>query len=99
MIGQDLNYVQKNRRVNEGSSIILTCKVKGGSPPPRVTWYLGDKMLDDTYRNDHDDVTINKLEIARITREFEKTKLYCRASNTHLISPLVNDILLELNRT
>lgn len=98
IIGQDVNYVKTNQRINEGSSIVLTCQVKGGSPQPRVSWYFGDKMIDDTYRNDHDDMTINKLEIARVTRDFEHTKLYCRASNTHLITPLVNEILLELNR-
>lgn len=83
---------------NEGSEMSLLCEVIGGSPPPRVTWYFNNKVLDDTYTQEHDDITINRLDIPRVTRDFLRTRLICKASNTQLMTPLTSEVILDVNR-
>ncbi|XP_076750377.1 neural cell adhesion molecule 2 isoform X4 [Xylocopa sonorina] len=82
---------------NEGSQLSLLCEVIGGSPPPRVTWHFEGKLLDDTYTLEHGDITINRLDISNVTREFLRARLICRAKNTHLVPPLGSDIILDVN--
>lgn len=82
---------------NEGSEMTLLCEVIGGTPPPRVTWYFEGKLLDDTYTLEHGDVTINRLDVSRVTRDFLRARLICRASNTQLMSPLTSEIILDVN--
>ncbi|XP_024935919.1 hemicentin-1 isoform X2 [Cephus cinctus] len=82
---------------NEGSDLSLLCEVRGGSPPPKLVWYLEGKLLDDTFKREHDDITVNQLEIAKITREFLRARLICQANNTHLISPIISEIILDVN--
>lgn len=76
----------------------LLCEVIGGSPPPKVTWYFGGKILDDTYEQEHDDITINRLDISKVTRDFLRARLICKANNTQLMSPLTSEIILDVNR-
>lgn len=83
---------------NEGSEMSLLCEVIGGSPPPKVAWYFKGKMLDDTYTQEHDDITINRLDISKVTRDFLNARLICKANNTQLMTPLVSEIVLDLNR-
>lgn len=82
---------------NEGSEMFLLCEVIGGSPPPKVTWYFGDRLLDDTYSQEHDDVTTNRLDIQKVTRDFLNASLICKANNTQLMTPLTSEIILDVN--
>ncbi|XP_012055315.1 PREDICTED: hemicentin-2-like [Atta cephalotes] len=82
---------------NEGSEMSLLCEVIGGLPPPRVTWYFNDEVLDDTYTQEHDDITINRLDIRRVTRNFLRTRLICKANNTQLMMPLTSEVILDVN--
>ncbi|XP_043500161.1 neural cell adhesion molecule 2-like [Polistes fuscatus] len=82
---------------NEGNEMSLLCEVIGGSPPPRVCWYFEGKLFDDTYTLEHGDVTINRLDVSRVTRDFLRARLICRASNTQLMSPLTSEIILDIN--
>jgi len=75
----------------------LLCEVIGGLPPPRVMWYFNDKVLDDTYTQEHDDITINRLDVPRVTRDFLRTRLICKASNTPLMMPLTSEVILDVN--
>ncbi|KAJ8981823.1 hypothetical protein NQ317_007409 [Molorchus minor] len=34
---------------NEGSDVSLLCEVKGGRPRPKVTWFLENTVIDDSY--------------------------------------------------
>ncbi|XP_076164857.1 neural cell adhesion molecule 2 [Ptiloglossa arizonensis] len=83
--------------VNEGSELSLLCEVIGGSPPPKVTWHFEGKILDDTYTLESGDITINRLNISEVTRKYLRAKLICQASNTHLVSPLTSEIVLDIN--
>ena len=83
---------------NEGSEMSLLCEVIGGLPPPRVMWYINDEVLDDTYTQEHDDITINRLDIRRVTRNFLRTRLICKANNTQLMTPLTSEVILDVNR-
>ncbi|KAG5305740.1 NCAM2 protein, partial [Acromyrmex insinuator] len=82
---------------NEGSEMSLLCEVIGGLPPPRVTWYFDDEVLDDTYTQEHDDITINRLDVRRVTRNFLRTRLICKANNTQLMMPLTSEVILDVN--
>lgn len=82
---------------DEDSEALLLCEVIGGSPPPRVTWYLGDQMLDDSFTTKHVDITVNSLNVKKVSREFFKARLVCRASNTQLIPPSTAEIILDMN--
>lgn len=87
---------------NEGSEKFLLCEVIGGKPPPRVTWYINDKVLDDTYTQEYieygDDITINRLDIPRVTRDFLRARLICEANNTQLMTPLTSEVIIDVNR-
>ncbi|XP_011644454.1 hemicentin-1-like [Pogonomyrmex barbatus] len=95
--GTSRNRAEIMQPFNEGSEMSLFCEVIGGSPPPRVTWYFDGKVLDDTYTQEHDDITINRLDIPRVTRGFLSTRLICKASNTQLMTPLTAEIVLDVN--
>ncbi|KAG7204266.1 hypothetical protein KM043_002088 [Ampulex compressa] len=82
---------------NEGSELSLLCEVIGGSPAPKVTWHFEGKMLDDTYTLEHGDVTINRLDISKVTRDFLRARLTCRATNTQLVTPLTAEVILDVN--
>lgn len=82
---------------NEGSEMSLLCEVIGGSPPPKVTWHFEGKILDDSYTQEHEDTTINRLDIQKVTRDFLRARLICKASNSQLISPLTSEIILDVN--
>lgn len=82
---------------NEGSKMSLWCEVIGGSPPPQVTWYIGDKVQDGTFVRKHDGITINRLDIP-VTRDLLWAKLICKANNTQLMTPLTSEIILDVNR-
>ncbi|XP_015440009.1 PREDICTED: hemicentin-2-like [Dufourea novaeangliae] len=82
---------------NEGSDLSLLCEVIGGSPPPKVTWYIDGEILDDTYTLEHGDNTINRLGVTKVTRDFLRARLICRATNTQLISPLTAEVILDVN--
>ncbi|XP_076234723.1 protein turtle homolog A [Calliopsis andreniformis] len=95
--GRSLASAEIQQPFNEGSELSLLCEVKGGSPPPKVTWHFEGKMLDDTYTLEHGGVTINRLDISKVTREFLRARLICRASNTHLVPALTTEITLDVN--
>ncbi|XP_014475173.1 PREDICTED: hemicentin-2-like [Dinoponera quadriceps] len=82
---------------NEGSEMSLLCEVLGGSPPPKVAWYFKGEMVDDTYTQEHDDITLNRLDISKVTRDFLSARLICKANNTQLMTPLFSEIVLDVN--
>ncbi|XP_043272847.1 neural cell adhesion molecule 1-like [Venturia canescens] len=87
--------------INEGGELSLLCEVDGGKPPPQVAWYLENKLLDDTYERrtlvkKGVEVTVNQLDVIKVSREFFEARLICRASNTELAS-VSSEIILDIN--
>lgn len=97
LTGASRNLAKIPQPFNEGSEMSLLCEVIGGSPPPKVTWHFEGKILDDSYTQEHEDITINRLDIRKVTRDFLRARLICKASNTQLILPVTSEIILDVN--
>lgn len=84
---------------NEGSDVNLICEVRGGKPLPKLTWYLDNTVIDESYHyNAESGLTVNHLVYAKIGRQHLKARLICQASNTNLISPQTRLLILNVNR-
>ncbi|CAH0400396.1 unnamed protein product [Chilo suppressalis] len=82
---------------NEGSNVHLICEVEGGRPRPRVTWYLENEMIDDSFEQRTDGTTINTLTFPNIGRQHLNARLVCQASNTNLAPPETKVLILDIN--
>ncbi|XP_043258018.1 hemicentin-1-like [Colletes gigas] len=83
---------------NEGSDVNLICEVQGGRPPPTLTWYLGNNVIDESYQYKPDlGLTVNHLFYPKVGRQHFKAQLICRASNTNLVMPQTKLINLDMN--
>ncbi|CAH1392897.1 unnamed protein product [Nezara viridula] len=82
---------------NEGTDVNLVCEVSSGRPRPRVTWYLENAMIDDSYEQRADGLTVNHLSFPRVSREHLSARLVCQASNTNLVPPSTKYVTLDLN--
>lgn len=84
---------------NEGSDVNLICEVEGGRPPPKLTWYLENTVIDEYYEyNTQSGRTVNHLSYPEVGRQHLKARLICEASNTNLVSPLTRVVILDVNR-
>lgn len=84
---------------NEGSDVNLICESRGGRPPPRLTWYLENTVIDDTYHyKGESEVTVNHLAYRKVGRQHLKARLICQASNTNLVPPQTMLLILDVNR-
>ena len=56
----------------EGSDVMLSCRVVGGKPPPRVVWYKNFQLLSEQYVRSEDRsgqmVTFNNLTLVGLPR-------------------------------
>ncbi|XP_059219571.1 uncharacterized protein LOC106083864 isoform X3 [Stomoxys calcitrans] len=83
----------------EGYEMFLCCQVKGGRPPPKVTWWKGDTELIGTSHTSVEEgatVIVNQLLIGTTPREYYGTKIQCRAQGTKLIEPVVKEVSLQV---
>ncbi|XP_075166464.1 motor axon guidance molcule sidestep isoform X2 [Haematobia irritans] len=83
----------------EGYEMFLCCQVKGGRPPPKVTWWQGDTELIGTSHTSVEEgatVIVNQLLIGTTPREYYGTKIQCRAQGTKLIEPVVKEVALQV---
>ncbi|KAH8276880.1 hypothetical protein KR026_002075 [Drosophila bipectinata] len=81
----------------EGDNIVLTCEVRGGRPEPTVTWLNGTRTLEagsGVSMGRH--VTVNRLEVAQISRNALNNTYRCQASNTKLVAPVERSIRIEM---
>ncbi|XP_052836272.1 LOW QUALITY PROTEIN: uncharacterized protein LOC128252530 [Drosophila gunungcola] len=81
----------------EGDNIVLTCEVRGGRPEPTVTWLNGTRTLEagsGVSMGRH--VTVNRLEVAQISRSALNNTYRCQASNTKLVAPVERSIRIEM---
>lgn len=97
--GATRKHSSTEKPYNEGSDVNLICEVRGGKPPPKLTWYLDNSVIDESYRyNAETGVTINHLAYPQIGRQHLNARLICQASNTNLVPPETNLLVLDVNR-
>ncbi|CAL7948602.1 unnamed protein product [Xylocopa violacea] len=83
---------------NEGSDVNLICEVRGGRPPPKLTWYLENTVIDDSYQyNAETGLTVNRLSYPNVGRQHLKARMICEANNTNLVLPQTKLVILDVN--
>uniref|UniRef100_A0ABD2X1F1 Uncharacterized protein n=1 Tax=Trichogramma kaykai TaxID=54128 RepID=A0ABD2X1F1_9HYME len=86
------------KRYNEGASVKLICATSGGRPAPRLTWFLENTVIDESYEFKSDTgQTLNHLSYPRVGRQHLKARLVCQASNTNLAPPQTALLILDVN--
>ncbi|CAH0400317.1 unnamed protein product [Chilo suppressalis] len=80
---------------HDGDTLVLSCLVIGGRPPPRISWYSGHTLVDASDGvSDIPSVRENELYLP-LTRDNAES-LTCKASNTHLRPPIESSLHIEL---
>ncbi|XP_039758116.1 hemicentin-2-like isoform X1 [Pararge aegeria] len=80
---------------HEGDTLLLSCLVIGGRPPPRISWYSGDELVDASDgASDIPGVKENELYLP-LTRANAES-LSCRATNTPLTPPVIATLKIKL---
>ncbi|KAL0869438.1 hypothetical protein ABMA27_007672 [Loxostege sticticalis] len=82
---------------NEGDTLELICEVYGGDPRPRLTWYLENTVIDDSFTYRADGATVNALTFPSVGRQHLNARLVCQASNTNLAPPETKLLILDVN--
>ncbi|XP_023158899.1 hemicentin-1 isoform X2 [Ceratitis capitata] len=82
---------------NEGAVINITCVVVGGRPQPKVTWWSGNKEIDQSSHPLSDRRVGNILTLGKLTRENLHMQLTCQAANNNLTMPITSTVTLDLN--
>ncbi|XP_063233015.1 synaptogenesis protein syg-2-like isoform X2 [Bacillus rossius redtenbacheri] len=82
--------------LTEGAQLTLSCEVRGGKPPPTVSWFVNDKMADAAVAQMGRGVAVSKLEVGGVGRSDLNSTFKCQASNTKLVLPVEKSVRLEL---
>jgi hypothetical protein len=69
-----------------------------GRPLPRVTWFLENTIIDDSFTHEANGVTTNHLSFPNIGRQHLHSRLICQASNTNLTHAQSEVVILDVNR-
>ncbi|XP_047114831.1 neural cell adhesion molecule 2 isoform X1 [Schistocerca piceifrons] len=89
---------QVKEAYNEGAVVNLVCEVSGGRPMPRVTWFLENTVIDDSFeQRPADGLTVNHLTFPNIGRQHLHSRLICQASNTNMAPPVTKLVVLDIN--
>ncbi|EDW45245.1 GM10106 [Drosophila sechellia] len=83
----------------EGYELFLCCQVRGGRPPPKVTWWRDDTELIGTSHTSVEEgatVMVNQLLIGTTTRDFYGIRIECRAQGTRLVDPVRKDVTVQV---
>ncbi|XP_037294163.1 LOW QUALITY PROTEIN: roundabout homolog 3 [Manduca sexta] len=80
---------------HDGDTLVLRCLVIGGRPPPRISWYSGNTLVDAS-DGDSDIPKVRENELYLPLTRDNAAALSCRASNTKLAPPLVASLEIEL---
>ncbi|XP_073817369.1 motor axon guidance molcule sidestep isoform X4 [Musca autumnalis] len=93
------NEIAQAGPFREGYEMFLCCQVKGGRPPPKVTWWMGDTELIGTSHTSTEEgatVIVNQLLIGTTPRDYYGEKIQCRAQGTKLIEPVTKEVALQV---
>lgn len=78
--------------------ITLDSHLPSGDPPPRVTWWLENALLDEDNDEHGKGSAINTLVLHNLDRKMHNAVLTCQASNTRQVAPLSTKATMQLNR-
>ncbi|XP_046402549.1 hemicentin-1-like [Ischnura elegans] len=67
-----------------------------GKPPPTVSWFVGDKLVDGVSEERRSGLAVNRLEVRDVRRRHLNATLRCQASNTKLVIPAERSLRLDL---
>nr|XP_022903608.1 nephrin [Onthophagus taurus] len=81
--------------LEEGADLVLTCEVRGGRPPPTVSWFINDRLVEGELEAINH-YMMNKLTVKHLTRDQLNSTFKCQASNTKLMTPVEKTVRLEL---
>ncbi|XP_069165372.1 neural cell adhesion molecule 2 [Procambarus clarkii] len=80
-----------------GGGLVLTCRVLGGRPAPRVTWWHDSLLLDDKNEKNSSDVIQNILTLPALSRQHLHRVLTCHAVNSNLSKPIHTSVTLDMS--
>ncbi|XP_042885515.1 uncharacterized protein LOC122261794 isoform X4 [Penaeus japonicus] len=66
--------------VAEGGTLNLTCTAQGGRPSPKVSWWFGDAVIDDSWESVGAGIVSNTLVLTPLTRAQVHSVLTCKAA-------------------
>ncbi|XP_050691470.1 nephrin-like [Eriocheir sinensis] len=81
----------------EGDTLRLTCRARGGSPLPTVTWWEAATPLDLNMEVQELPEVNNLLVVPKLTRDDLGRTFVCQASNSNLTAPLLSTVTLDMN--
>ncbi|XP_017847434.1 sialoadhesin isoform X1 [Drosophila busckii] len=84
----------------EGYELFLCCQVRGGRPPPKVTWWRdGNELIGTSHTSIEEGATVmvNQLLIGTTTRDYYGARIECRAQGTRLLEPVSKDVTVQVH--
>lgn len=80
----------------DGSDLILKCEVRGGRPPPTLTWFANNRVVEGFVERPEDNVLVSRLQEHAMMRRHLNNTYRCQASNTKLRDPTQHSVRLEM---
>ncbi|XP_011303548.1 nephrin-like [Fopius arisanus] len=92
--GQQIDSVVGPYQV--GEEFVVSCEVRGGKPPPLITWFVNGKQVEGRVEKNEQFNIVSKYKVQQLRREHLNTTYKCLATNTKLVEPLEKTVLLNV---